>query len=455
MTHNCYWIEEQGAFEVCAEGVPLPGDYVSWSDTPEVIAGRTPGGGYTSAQCHWVEVVASPDIIVMGVNSEWGGVDTYKSYLIVTSSDHGFTFSGGIDKYPFVDGSVVGYMATDYDSQWQQYYGTAVAYDEEGGEFFSLDNTMNDENYNTSKLRISRSTDGVSWTSLLSNDANYHVMWCDAYNGTIWYVGHNLNYAYNNTPFAQGERIVLRASTDGGVTWTGTVIGNDTLYQATVFNKEDAGCSANAAGLHVINNVWNGAVTSLYYIRPTSNTTWASPILLWPISPNPSAWIGETDFIIASRASPGEIYVGVLGDDLWPIYTVYYRRSVDNGLTWSPAAAAWSDTVDYAIAIYNGSAFNGIQVVELDDGRIILVTLGTRESDGKLLYGYAVNADGLATGFGATTLLMPDGMDLFDSDFPVYHPRFEATNKGNDVVICWGNNGGLGTIPQQSLVFRP
>ena len=449
---NCYWIEELGAFEVCAESnlPPLPGDYVIWSDTPEVLAGRVHDYGYIPSQVNWCEVVASPDIITIAVNSGWESGPTWSSYMVVTSSDHGFTFSGGIDKYPFLAGTGEGYIATDYDGSFTKYYGTAIAYDEEGGEFIAIDNTKNDELVATSKMRISRSTDGVNWTTLLSYDENYLVTWCEAYNGTIWYVGHNLSYKWYLDPFYQEPRLVLRTSTDGGVTWTGSVIGNDTTYQATNgnFNKEDAGCSANAAGLHVINNAGDGYEFSLNYIRPTSNTTWAAPVVLWPIASEESLQ-GETDFILASRARPGEIYVGSVFN--WP-HEVHYRRSTDNGLTWSPAAVAWAPIAEFNIDMSNSNSSNGIQVVELDDGRLVLIMHGWHIPEYHSHFAYAVNTDGLATGFGATTILLPDGIEINSGEFSGFHPRFEATNKGNDVVLAWGN---IGYAPNRTLVFRP
>ena len=312
---NCYWIEEYGAYENCVNPnlPPLPGDYVVWDETPTTLAGRTISPTFPRGSA-WIEIVASPDLIVFGCNSNWGISNTWKSYSVATSSDHGFTWAG-YDKYPFVDGVGNGYMAPAYvDAQWSQHFGTAITYDEEGGEFFSTDSTMNDEADTVAKLRTSRSTDGVNWTSVLVTDINYTAIVCEAYDGTVWYIGYNYVPYNDGIPSTENEQwISLRASDNGGVTWAGQKIGGPSYGAWDFPYKEHVYCSANAQGLHVINNAFDGSDTNMYYIRPTSSTTWAAPVILWnwvsDLSPGQN---GSADFIIASRARPGELYVGTV-----------------------------------------------------------------------------------------------------------------------------------------------
>jgi len=449
---TCYWIEEVACIEDCENPnlPPLPGDFVVWDETPAVLAGRTISPTFPRGSA-WIEIVASPNIIVIGCNSNWRLSKTFKSYLVCVSSDHGFTWQG-YDKYPFVNGTVVGYESSYYDAQWQQYSGTAIAYDEEGGEFFSVDGTMNDESGNVAKLKTSRSTDGVNWTTQTVADINYSPVWCEAYNGTVWYIGYNTVGYYEAFPSQEIIKMSLRASTNGGATWVGQTFGTATFQPWDNLNKAFTHCSANAQGLHVIDNAYDdiSGFTNLYYYRPTSNTTWAAPVELWADTYDlEPVYLGTSNFIIASRATPGNIYVGLV-DRNPAYYTVMYRRSVDNGLTWSTAAVAWAGSAAYNLSFSNGVSSNGIRVVELDDGRLVLVTLGQTG------YAYAVSENSLATGFGPITKLQEGGLSILSTQFANYSPLFEATNKGNDVVIAWCNDSpGGGDDLERSLVFRP
>jgi hypothetical protein len=452
---NCYWVEEDGVYELCVDPnlPPLPGDFVVWDETPQTLSGRTIAATYPRGSS-WVEVVANPDTIVIGCNSWWGTTNTYKSYIVCTSTDHGFTWQG-YDKYPHVDGVNVGYMAAGgVDVQWTQFFGTAITYDEEGGEFFSVDCTMDDVDDDTAKVRTSKSTDGVNWTSLVVTDINYTAIICDAYNGTLWYIGYNYTPYWAGVPAYEDYRqIGLRASTDDGATWTGQKVGGPSYDAWGNVYKESVRCSANAAGLHVINNAWDGNDTNMYYIRPTSNTTWAAPVLMYADTSSMAAIrIGADDFCIASRARPGEIYIGTV--DETASYSVTYRKSVDNGLNWTTAAIAWSESVggDLGNSYANPATYNVIRVVELDDGRLVIVL---RLSPGGRRYAYAVNSDGLTTGFGPTTILQPE-FNLDATQYANFTPRFEVTAKGNDVVIVWCNDSpGSGDDFERSLVFRP
>jgi hypothetical protein len=463
---NCFWVAEDGTFETCIDGSlpPLPGDYVIWDATPEVLAGRALYGTYVvGSDVSQIGLAASLDIIVMGANSPWRGDATVSSYTVIVSDDHGFTFSGGIDKYPWNDGTGNGYHANWYDQGLGAWCGTAIAYDEEGGEFWSVDATMNDEQYWVSRLKTSRSTDGVNWTTVQVDDLNLAPVWCDAYNGTVWYLGYNYSSANDGEPVYIEERLSFRASDDGGLTWAGEEIGTPNFIPWEGNSRSLCQCSANAQGLHVIDNAYDyiGFETRLYYIRPTSKTTWAAPVVLWPLSGDMSvAYIGGGDALIASRANPGTIYVFAL-DGRTPYYSILYRKSADNGLTWNPSAVAWAGDATYDMNLSNSGSDNGLRVVELDDGRLVLITLGEDASSGtsKLLYAYAVNEDGMNSGFPAVTYLLPD-KNMYDTVLAGFTERFEATNKGNDVLLVMPNDSR--STPQigedrlqRSLVFRP
>jgi hypothetical protein len=451
---NCFWVAEDGAFEICIdEGIaPLPGGYVVWDDAPEVLAGRSAGSSLIG-NATWVEVVASPNLIVMAVNTDWGISNTWKSYMVVVSDDHGFTFSGGIDKAPFVDGSNVGFMATDYDAQWNQHFGTSISYDEEGDEFFIVEGTLNDEGWNTSKVLTHRSTDGVNWTTVLSDDVNHVPVLSEAYNGTVWYLGCNI-VAWNNCfPSCDDAKLSIRASEDGGITWAGQIIGNANFETFESITKDLCRCEANAQGLHVIDNAYYDSTdTGMFYFRPTSKTTWAAPFMLWPNTYSmANTQHGSSDFFIASRANPGTLYVGLTNRQFNTYIDVVYRKSSDNGLTWSPDATAWSGTSAYYPLFSNQGTYNGIQVVELADGRLVLIMFGYNDATDKYLFAYAVNNDGLTSGFGSHTFLEPD-INIDRVTLANYTPRFEATNKVNDVVLVFCNDQGE---EQRSLVFRP
>jgi hypothetical protein len=188
--------------------------------------------------------------------------------------------------------------------------------------------------------------------AIAASGANVHVVWLE-YNygtysedlfykkstdyGATWSAPMRLTWgAYPSLPaiavnatavhivYVQNGDLIYRKSVDNGATWSRTQI---TWGMYAYYGLEMA-VSGNF--LHVVCVSWtNSTYPVLYYKRSTDNgVTWSPPTSLG----SGSYYAGN----VSIAASGANVHVAYMNDVLhWDHLDMYYRRSTDNGATWS------------------------------------------------------------------------------------------------------------------------
>jgi hypothetical protein len=183
-------------------------------------------------------------------------------------------------------------------------------------------------------------TKRLTWTSGYSGypsiavdpSSDLHVVWHDSTSGS--------------------HEIYHKKSTDGGVTWTAS--------QRLTWNSDESNFPALAVDssghLHVIWSDFGPGASEIYYKKgtnegaswtPTKRLTWTS---------------GFSGFPSVAVASSGHLHV-VWPDSTHVNYEIYYKRSTDEGATWTPSTRlTWTPSSSGVPAIAAGPAAN-IQVI--------------------------------------------------------------------------------------------
>ena len=476
---NCYWIEEYGAYQLCASGAPLPDlpeYWVRW-DNGQALEGVpatrefTPSGYYSGRLAPLSSQAAYGNGTLVNTGTyDAGSTGTGGdySYTFAYSTDDGFTFSDPIDQRTWLPGTNDG----GYDSmngQWVNtfyYMNTQIVFDTAASRFVTVGAWGNDEGYSptTKETIVTRvSTDGQSWTENVIYDSEYNVMHIAAYDGDIWYLSNR-----------DWESLLG----DGNSIYSMAYSGNDgASYSVLEFdpdwdtNNNSPRCeqysdlSANSTGCHVIAEVFdlNTFDYGSYYWRPTSNTTWAAPIFLWdkdndfPTAPgNGASDLGGQ--ILACQVNDHDLILSVIMG--YDYASIWLKRSTDGGVTWSAETLihAFNSSAPYYESFAWGHSQGLIEIVELDDGRLVCCTVVEAYYPGYELVaegafddypgwtGYMVSEDGGIT-WSTWTLISP----FWVSDQTYYGSRFRACAKGVDVVItCTNSRAG-----SFNMIFRP
>ena len=382
---NCYWIEEQGAFEVCAvtELPPLTTGWVQFDSLPDPIVGRShytvwPGASIAPAM---VRPAYGNGLIVIGAHYSYGvqpdpyiTPGTHETTGVFVSDDDGFTYSGLIEKFTWLPGTApAGYDGSDFWSFAFAHYGTDIYFD--GSHFYVISQTMDDQPFAggyTPRLHTSKSADGVIWTNQKAPAAGYELSQAEAYQGDLWFYGNNFP-ASSFAPFDTLTWVVGHSNNDGA-TWTITPLNYEYGWNGDPWPNFDD-ISANQNGLHIAAQVSDYPSYGVFYFRPTGAASWAAPMPMIFDFANPDilggwAYSEVGPSLVASRVNPLNIYAC---HETYGITNEYiaFRRSLDGGLTWGNISAAveLAGSEEFHFSLTQ----NGARMVELDDGRLVIV----------------------------------------------------------------------------------
>jgi hypothetical protein len=200
-------------------------------------------------------------------------------------------------------------------------------------------------------------TTGYSHSPVIAaSGANVHVVWLE-YNygtysqdlfykkstdyGATWSAPMRLTWgAYPSLPaiavnatavhivyVQSGGDLIYRKSVDNGATWSRTQIAWG------MYANYDLQMAVSGNFLHVVCVSWaNSTYPVLYYKRSTDNgVTWSAPTNLG--NGIDYAYYGQSVSIAASGANVHVVYLNNILH--WGHFDMYYRRSTDNGATWS------------------------------------------------------------------------------------------------------------------------
>jgi hypothetical protein len=442
---NCYWIEENGAFEVCAVETewPLTTGWIEFDSPPTPIIGRSFYDTYVgdSIAPRMVRPAYGNGLIVIGANlaygtqPEWPVNGTGDTTGVYVSDDGGFTYSGLIEKFTWQAGTAATVGYSSVGNGWRSvldHFGTDIYFD--GSFFYVISQTMNNAGNIYPLMHVSKSADGVSWTNTISAGGNYSLTDAEAYDGDLWYLGTNDPQATNDFPYDDAT-ILAGHSGDGGVTWTHQLFGIGNDYSSEPWpNYGDV--SANQDGLHIVGLGYDvdTFVHGIFYWRPLSKNTWATPILFWEDGVD----LEDMNYdhgpaVLASRINPFNVYLVAF---LWgpaPDYNdfIALKRSNDGGLTFSSFEYIGElDTVGTGehYGPTTDSSWNGPQFFELDDGRLVIVATFFDGTVPAVMY---VISDDDGITWSNKIVISTD----WEAEVNWRSSRVHACVRGNDVII--------------------
>lgn len=449
MTDTCYWVKENGAIETCiAESPPeLTDGWVQFDTIPDNTGGRGPYDYASGLTNHPVTVKPAygNGLIVVACMYFFGVQPVYsdgsaETQGIFVSDDDGFTYGPFIDKYPWLAGGTIplGYDVSDIWQEVHQYNGTQISFD--GSNFYVVASSVMDIDRENVYIRTSKSADGVNWTTNSISGPNHYVTKSACLNGDLWYMGTNSHdYEFNGAT----AYTTVGYSDNDGLTWSPFNLTFQEFIGGARPRDFDVDCSPNAEGLHIIVKESDDTDDGIYYYRPTSKTTWTPRAVIFVYPPSYDYYSEDGGMsIVASQVTPGNIYVSVGGEGGFPDRTVYFRRSIDGGVSWGSVVPI---PVDGSFTLFY--AWNGSQMVELADGRLVIVFVYDNANDQPEL-AYAVSSD--AGGSFAPPVVFSTNEWLADPD-GYYSPRLHICAKGNDVVVASTDRSLAG----KNLIFRP
>jgi hypothetical protein len=449
MTHNCYWIEEDGVIELCAEAAlpGLPSGWIRFDSQP--TNGQIADTVYApSVAPMQAKAAYGNGLIVMAAAFKWGVSDavdgSHETYTTFVSDDDGFTYGLSNEPYAWRAGAGAaygGYDAESWSGDRNEHYGTKISFD--GSVFYIVNTTNNDINpdpWYVHETIVTRSADGVNWITTAQYPNGRSVMSSDSFNGDLWYVGGTRPA----DPWPDDHWAICHTD-DHGATWTETQLpgGTDRNGESPDYTHDSA---ANADGLHIITMSY---IPSPYfygfiYHRPTSKTTYATGIqFFWSESGDPYVGV-ENANIIASRINTNFImcsFIERTNDD-----EILVKRSLDGGLTWGANITAYAAPGDFYFRyqlfyVHHGSC-------QLDDGRVVIVVTveGTHETVNDNHAFYVISYDEGAT-WGPPIHIT--GGILADAGWG--QGRISVEARGNDFIL---SNGERAT-QYRNWIVRP
>jgi hypothetical protein len=266
-------------------------------------------------------------------------------------------------------------------------------------------------------------------------------MQSDSYNGKVWCWGTNYyQYNYGSGPPYFPE-FIAAYSGDDGVSWTEVTLGTDIdNYSGTPYDEHGIS-SANQDGYHIAQEVFFGTgpyTWGVYYWRPTSNTTWDTPVLLFDYD---TSNYEQAPGLLASRITSGLVLAANAGY-AGSYDCIYIRRSTDSGQSF---AAEYGHNLNTPGAYWDApEAQNLFQMVELADGRIVIVAV----HDGPTLR-YCVS-ENLGVSFGSWVFL-GFGSSFWIKDPKFYTEKVFACARGVDIVVTQTDRTKYG----RNFIFRP
>jgi len=159
----------------------------------------------------------------------------------------------------------------------------------------------------------------------------------------------HLHVAWSDGEIPGNTEIYYKKSTNGGVTWT-----NKRLSWTSGLSLSSAIAVNSSNHIHVVWSEETPANAEIFYKKSTDGgATWSSKRLTWTS--------GNSRWPAIAVDSSNHIHV-VCYDDTPGNYNIYYKKSTDQGATWSTRRLSWgSDSSgDPAIAVDSN---NHIQVV--------------------------------------------------------------------------------------------
>lgn len=181
------------------------------------------------------------------------------------------------------------------------------------------------------EIYYKRSTDqGVTWSADCRMTNNPEISTSPAVSAS----GGQVNVVWSDEMAETGTpQIYIKSSTDDGLTW-----GPEIRLTYTASGKRSICPSSASRGSNIYITWWdNRSPIRIYYKRSTDNgTTWSADSILSPSTNN--------QYCSAVAVSDTNVYA------FWtrgsPLRQVYFRRSTDAGTTWVPEACLTANTVD-------------------------------------------------------------------------------------------------------------
>lgn len=249
-----------------------------------------------------------------------------------------------------------------------------------------------------------------------SSSTSFNNAWCVAVSGNtvhvVWF-----DYRHNNGI----AEIYYKRSSDGGLTW-----GADTRLTNNFSSDEFPSIAVTGSNVHI---VWVHAQLNIYYKRSTDGgITWGATTNLTITSSN--KWY-------PSMAVSGSNVNIIWTDDIDLNYEIYYKRSLDNGVTWGTNTRLTNNT---AFSQYSSIAVSGsdIHVVwsDLRDGNAEIYY--KRSTDGGTTWGADSRLSSLTFESNIPSITVSGlilhvvWMDLRDGGKEIYYKR------SSDGGVTWG-----------------
>jgi hypothetical protein len=246
--------------------------------------------------------------------------------------------------------------------------------------------------------------------------------WCVAANGdtvhTVWYDNRDGN-----------DEIYYKRSTDGGLTW-----GEDTRLTNNASESSYPSIAVSGSIVHVVWHDTRDGNYEIYYKRSTDEgLTWGPDTRL---TNNPAlSWL-------PSMSVSGSVVHIVWYDNRDGNNEIYYKHSIDKGLTWGPDTRLTNDPANSVVASISVSG-QVVHVVwdENRDGNYEIYY--KRSTDEGLTWGPDTRLTNDPAGSGHNSIAVLDSIvqvvwhDDRDGNFEIYYKR--STDGG----LTWGDDTRL------------
>ena len=270
-----------------SQPTPVPGPDRVWS-TPSTLPTGGPAGtrdvgtgvlyfhffGSGGGPIAGVTVTQDGTIMAAGMNYWRQNYATSEnSRVFVKSTDGGLSLSVMKDFYPYQTPSPYGFDPFDY-------FATS-GISSRNNTIVITHNTLNNTQANNHTI-VSKTTDGgVTWQHTFSDNSMVIVDTMLTQNG-LYAVGSQWDSTATSRADSNSTRpLQVSRSTDFGSTWSTTTLFTPTYWYSGYPNKFEIDVDEDTNGwVGMLAQYWTSTY-GLYYVRPTSATTWASPVAVF------------------------------------------------------------------------------------------------------------------------------------------------------------------------------